>query len=547
MQSVNVTQCVEDNIEAFFVDSPKWLTLSDVFIEFSQEEWECLAPAQRALYKEVMLESYQNLLFLGISLSDLHIVSFLERGNVPWTLESKLKRAQKPNQWEHIERVNTDIYPSYVIKKLKPTETSNAGGVLQTMMFGTHESHVIKDFYFREIQEHTHDSVYQQRVVERNYKGMPITHKKLLTDRRGEHGREHARNEPIENRLGVRFHSHRANMEIFQTEENIDECNPAKKSFNNTSSVSLPQKVFPSVQANVCTIYESDPRHPSMLTKDLKASRKNFYKCHECGTEFSVHSCLTSHKFIRTGEKPYKCNECGKAFRVRSSLTYHQSVHPGKRPYKCSKCGKAFTVHRILSYHQVIHSGEKSYKCNECGKVFSNKSNHARHRSIHTSERPYKCNQCGKLFSQKSYLANHQRIHTGEKPYQCNECGKVFRNKSYLASHQRIHTGEKPYQCNECGKVFSNKSNLAIHQRIHTGEKPYKCSECGKVFSQRSHHAWHQIVHTGERPYKCNECGKVFRNKSYLASHQRIHIGEKPTNVVSVATSLVILYTMQDI
>ncbi|XP_053147517.1 zinc finger protein 436-like isoform X1 [Hemicordylus capensis] len=448
------------------------VTFDDVAVCFTKGQGVLLDPDQRALYKEVMMENYTNIVSLGFPVSKPDLIAQLEQEEEPWVPdpealdEMQVSDTSTGDSWKEEMCPDCGICFTQKANLLRHQRIHTGEKPYQCLECGKRFAWQV--FLFKHQEMH---------MGERHYKCLECG--KYFADR-----------------LSVVKH-HR-----IHTGEKPFKCLECGKGFS----------------------YHSD----LMKHQRVHTGEKPF-KCLDCDKCFARRSDLVKHQRVHTGEKPYKCPDCGKCFAHRSVLVEHQRIHTGEKPFKCQECEKCFGHRSHLVEHQRVHTGEKPFKCLDCGKCFAHRSALVEHKRVHTGEKPFQCLDCGKCFAHRSHLVEHQRIHTGEKPYQCPECGRCFTQQSNLVNHWRVHTGEKPYQCQECGKCFTQQANLVSHQRVHTGEKPYQCSECGKCFTQRSNLVNHWRVHIAHHMRK--RLSRPKHGKQFVRESSIIFIWESCTGM----------------
>ncbi|XP_032447189.1 putative protein ZNF720 [Lynx canadensis] len=90
---------LEEERKGEMANSQGLLTFRDVAIEFSRKELGCLNHSQWELYRDVMLENYGHLLYLGLVVSKPDLVIFLEHKRDVWAVKRKETVATHPGRW----------------------------------------------------------------------------------------------------------------------------------------------------------------------------------------------------------------------------------------------------------------------------------------------------------------------------------------------------------------------------------------------------------------------------------------------------------------
>ena len=270
------------------------VSFEDIAVDFSWDEWQHLDVAQRTLYRDVMLENYSSLLFLGHCMTKPEVIFQLEHGFGPWPVGDSSVRS-----FAGIHKVTTS--------------------------FDTH-------------QENHKGYLWQVEITNSQTSNEKITEADLKVAQKIQQGTASYEDKDVVKAFIQQSQHTRSEMSY-----------SCKKSIQCKSPLSNCQRLLSEE-----TRHTHRQRRKSHLTE--QRSHEGEKPCESSGRGKASHT-KPQRQANHSDEKPYKCLECGKYFYYKSQVIEHQRSHTGEKPYECTECGKSFSYKSHLTIHHRSHTG----------------------------------------------------------------------------------------------------------------------------------------------------------------------------------------------
>ncbi|XP_053428524.1 putative zinc finger protein 730 [Nycticebus coucang] len=270
------------------------LTFRDVSIEFSMDEWDFLDPAQQNLYRDVMLETYSHLVFLGLVVSKPELVTCLEQWKEPWKVKTHQTVFKHPVISNHSTQSNSQVLGMNILLLeiiLRRYEND-----------GPENLNSIKDW----------DRVYKYKQQNVCYNGLDES----LTAIPGK----------------------------------IYQCSKRFKVVRKLSNLNRHKMIYTGEIKLECKQYVKALNLCSKCGKHKTThSVEKQYKCKECCKVFKSRSRLSKHRGLHTAENNCDYENDDECLSHNSKYSNYETIYNVDNPYKCEKCDKSFNHYSSLS------------------------------------------------------------------------------------------------------------------------------------------------------------------------------------------------------
>nr|BAC27823.1 unnamed protein product [Mus musculus] len=309
------------------------VTFEDVAVNFSLGEWALLDSYQKKLYRDVMMETFMNLISIGKTEEESMDVNYpqLQRN-------SRIQVVEKFCDYEH---------------------SSQCGKTHQQMT-----EHIVNG------ESHPAVKVYESSVNVKDINGHSSSDVLL----RGQNEEKPYRCQEL--------------VEKAIKREKCWKDVTYSESFHTLESVPATENSCENTQT-----YESyRTLTPHQDSKRAHAGDE-LHECKQFEKTLKGESDIQIYERIHTGEKPLEYKQCGEAFVNSSHRTKHQRIHTREKTYSCRHCGETFLYSMARRNHEKTHkrdhTREKTYSCRHCGETFLYSKACRDHEKTHKKERSF--------------------------------------------------------------------------------------------------------------------------------------------------------------